>query len=312
MDKPKVVFMGTPAFALPALEALHNHAMPVIAVITQPDRPSGRGQKEIAPPVKHLAQKLGLPVLQPQKVKDPEFLDTLGPMEPDLIVVAAFGQILPKTIIDLPSLGCLNIHPSVLPRYRGAAPLNWTLIRGDQLTGVTIMLMDEGMDSGDILMQQETPVGPDETYGELHDRLARLGAELLIQTIDEVVAGRAKRISQDPALVTFAPRLTRETSRIVWNAPASDIVNLIRGLSPAPAAWTRLDGKTLKIYRALFQPAPPDAEPGTVLAANREGIAVAGADAAVLLTDIQLEGKKRMPAADFLRGYPVQEGDRLE
>ncbi len=312
MDKPSIVFMGTPAFALPALEALQKHDFPVLAVVTQPDRPAGRGQKEIAPPVKHLAQTFHIPVWQPHKVKDPDFLETLSQKNPDMIVVAAFGQILPKSIIDLPRLGCLNIHPSLLPRYRGAAPLHWTIIRGDEQTGVTIMLMDEGMDSGDILSQEKTSVGADETYGDLHDRLAHLGATLLIKTLDDIGAGKVKRCRQDPSLVTLAPRLTREITQISWDRPASDIVNLIRGLSPTPAAYSLLAGKTLKIYRAAAKATAKEALPGTVVRTDGKGITVAASQGEVLLTDIQLEGKKRMPAADFLRGFRLNEGTRLE
>ena len=216
MSKPRIIFMGTPAFALPALELLHTRQYPIITVVTQPDRPQGRGQKEVAPPVKVLAQRLGLPVLQPQKVKDSSFLEIFSGLNPDMVVVAAFGQILPKAIIDFPRLGCLNIHPSLLPKYRGAAPLNWSIIRGETKTGVTIMLMDEGMDSGDILLQQESPLGADETVGQLHDRLAIEGANLLVKTIENICDGTSVRKAQDASLVTFAPRLTKETGRINW------------------------------------------------------------------------------------------------
>ena len=230
MAKPSILFMGTPAFALPTLELLHSSSYPVIGVVTQPDRPAGRGQKEIAPPVKILAQKLGLLVFQPQKVKDQSFLDIFYQLNPEMVVVAAFGQLLPKTIIEFPKLGCLNIHPSLLPKYRGAAPLNWSIIRGETKTGVTIMLMDEGMDSGDVLLQQETPLSATETYGQLHDRLANMGANLLITAIQQVIAGTALRKPQDFSAVTFAPRLTKETGRIIWQQSCADIVNLIRGL----------------------------------------------------------------------------------
>lgn len=306
MTKPRILFMGTPAFALPALDELHRLAYPIIAVVTQPDRPSGRGQKEIATPVKNIALQLGLPVFQPEKVKEPHFLETLRELNPDMIVVAAFGQILPKAIIDLPRLGCLNIHPSLLPKYRGAAPLNWSIIRGETQTGVTIMLMDEGMDSGDILMQEPTQIKAIETYGELHDRLANLGAALLTKTIDQVVAGTAERHKQNPALVTFAPRLTKETGRISWQDTSNNIVNLIRGLSPTPAAYTFLDGQVLKVYSAetttghVYQP------PGTVGLASASGLPVAASDGYIMLKDVQLAGKKRMPVGDFLRGYRIK------
>lgn len=311
MTKPRIIFMGTPDFALPALEMLNNSQYPIVAVVTQPDRPAGRGQKEIAPPVKRLALELGLGVLQPVKVKDPSFLEAFRQLHPDMVVVAAFGQILPKAIIDFPMLGCVNIHPSLLPKYRGAAPLNWSIIRGETKTGVTIMLMDEGMDSGDILLQEETPLGPEETFGQLHDRLARLGAGLLLKTIDQVISGSVRRQAQDAANVTYAPRLTKETGRINWNSNTRSIVNLIRGLCPAPAAYTSLDGQTLKIFSAEALPAEILQPSGTISSPVSSGLPVAAADGYVILKDVQLAGKKRMPIGDFLRGYRITPGSIL-
>ena len=311
INKPSILFMGTPDFALPALEILHNNNYEISAVVTQPDRPAGRGQKEIAPPVKLLAQKLGLPVLQPPKVKDQGFLETLYSLNPAMIVVAAFGQILPKIIIDFPKMGCLNIHPSLLPKYRGAAPLNWSIIRGETKTGVTIMMMDEGMDSGDILIQEETPLESTKTYGELHDRLANLGAKLLIKTIEQVVAGTAQRQKQDESRITFAPRLTRETGKINWQNTICHIVNLIRGLSPTPAAYSSLDGQALKIFTAEGQPGIVDMPPGTIAPSCPAGLPVAAADGYVILKDVQLAGKKRMHIHDFLHGYRIKDGSKL-
>jgi len=306
MTRPRILFMGTPAFALPALDALHSHSYPIVGVVTQPDRPSGRGQKEIAPPVKSLALKLGLPVLQPEKVKDQRFLEILHVLNPDMIVVAAFGQILPKAIIDSPRLGCLNIHPSLLPKYRGAAPLNWSIMRGETQTGVTIMLMDEGMDSGDILLQEPTEIRTMETFGELHDRLADLGAAMLLKAVEQVVSGTAERRKQDPSLVTFAPRLTKETGRINWHDPVHQIVDLIRGLCPTPAAYTLLDGQTLKIYLAEARMGNVDLPAGAVGRASADGLPVAASDGYVLVKEVQLAGKKRMPVGDFLRGYRIE------
>lgn len=305
MSHPRILFMGTPTFALPALEKLYDHNYPIIGVVTQPDRPHGRGQKEIPPPVKVLAQKLGLPVFQPEKVKNPEFLEILYKLNPEMIVVAAYGQILPKTIIDFPSMKCLNIHPSLLPRYRGAAPINWSIIRGETITGVTIMLMDEGMDSGDILLQQEMEIKLTETYGELHDRLADLGADLLTEAIDRMAAGTASPKPQEASEVTFAPRLTKELGRINWNCAASDIVNLIRGLSPTPAAYTYLSGLVLKIFAAEAAKDNLKDIPGKIGARTDRGLAVAAADGYVFLKEIQLAGKKRMAIGDFLRGYRI-------
>jgi len=303
MAKPRILFMGTPVFALPALEMIHSSNYPVIGVVTQPDRPAGRGQKEVAPPVKILAQKLGLPVFQPQKVKDQSFLDIFYQLNPEMVVVAAFGQILPKDIIEFPKLGCLNIHPSLLPKYRGATPLNWSIIRGETKTGVTIMLMDEGMDSGDILLQQETPLRATETYGQLHDRLAHMGANLLITAIQQVIVGTALRQPQDFSAVTFAPRLTKETGRIIWQQSCTDIVNLIRGLCPAPAAYTFLEGQALKIFTAEPKPGKPKEIPGTIGADTSCGLSVATIDGYVILKEVQLAGKKRMMIDEFLRGY---------
>ncbi|MFA5323067.1 MAG: methionyl-tRNA formyltransferase [Smithella sp.] len=306
MVKPRILFMGTPAFALPALQILHEQQYPIVGVVSQPDRPQGRGLKEVAPPVKILAQEFGLPVYQPQKVKDPSFMELLEMLKPEMIVVAAFGQILPKAVIEYPTLNCLNIHPSLLPKYRGAAPLNWQIINGETKTGVTIMLMDEGMDSGDILLQEETELGTAETYGDLHERLAQLGARLLIKTIEQVADGTANRKQQDSTGVTFAPRLTKETGKIKWSDKVSDIVNLIRGLNPSPSAYTSLDGLSLKIFTAIANPGKVDEQPGTIGIANAEGLSVAASDGYVILKDIQLAGKKRMLIADFLRGYRLK------
>jgi methionyl-tRNA formyltransferase len=312
MAKPSILFMGTPAFALPALRLLRERNYPIVGVVSQPDRPKGRGLKEVAPPVKILAQEFGLPVFQPDKVKDPSFIELLQNLKPEMIVVAAFGQILPKAVIDYPPLKCLNIHPSLLPKYRGAAPLIWQIIRGETKTGVTIMVMDEGMDSGDILLQEETDLGVAETYGELHDRLAQLGAALFIKSIEQLADGTAKRISQDASTATFAPRLKKETGKIDWNNKSTDIVNLIRGLSPSPAAHTSLDGLPMKIYTAIAEPGKVNQPPGTIDETSVAGLPVATSDGYVILKDVQLAGKKRMLVSDFLRGHHLKTGTILE
>jgi methionyl-tRNA formyltransferase len=303
MTKPRILYMGTPAFALPALTELHRQNYPLLGVVTQPDRPAGRGQKEIAPPVKILAQKLGLPVFQPDKVRVASFLKIYQELNPEMVVVAAFGQILPKAILDLPKFKCLNIHPSLLPKYRGAAPINWAIIRGEKKTGVTIMLMDEGMDSGDILLQRETDIGSTENYGQLHDRLALMGTDLLIEAIDKMAAGKALPRQQDASLTTFAPRLKKETGEIDWKADVSKIVNLIRGLSPIPAAYTFLAGQQLKIYEAGATQIQVTDAPGTIGEVNTDGLPVAAGNGYVLLKEVQLAGKKRMAIRDFLRGF---------
>ena len=303
MTSPRILFMGTPFFALPALEILHSQHYPLIGVVTQPDRPQGRGQRKIALPVKILAQKLGLQIFQAENIKDQSFIELVRKLNPEMIVVAAFGKILPKAIIDLPSLGCLNIHPSLLPKYRGAAPINWAIIRGETKTGITIMLMDEGMDSGDILMQEETSISEQEAFGQLQNRMATQGALLLIKTIKQVIAGTIQRIPQNISEVSFAPRLNRETGHIKWQDNVLDIYNLIRGLNPSPAAYTLLDGQLLKIFAAKPKPGKVAKPPGKIGEQTPEGLAVAAADGYLILKEVQLAGKKKMPANEFFRGY---------
>jgi methionyl-tRNA formyltransferase len=303
MNKPGILFIGTPSFAIPALDILHTRNYPLIGVVTQPDRSQGRGQKKIAPPVKTFAQKLGLPIFQPENINEQSFIDLFKKLNPKMVVVAAFGKILPKVIIDFPPLGCLNIHPSLLPKYRGAAPINWAIINGETKTGVTIIHMDEGMDSGNIILQNETVISANENYGQLHDRLATQGAVLLIAAIEQMLAGNLTDRAQNLSLVTFAPRLTKETGRINWHADISDIVNLIRGLSPIPAAYTILEGQLLKIYAAEPKPGKGDNIPGTIGIITTEGIPIAAKNGYVLLKELQLAGKKKMPASAFLRGY---------
>jgi methionyl-tRNA formyltransferase len=312
MSKPRILFMGTPSFAVPALEGLVKGGWPVISVVTQPDRPQGRGRTLAPPPVKVIAEGLSLPVLQPEKVRHPDFLETFRKLAPDLVVVAAFGQILPGEIIHGPREGCINIHPSLLPKYRGAAPINWALIRGEEITGVTIMRMDEGVDSGDILLQEETPIGPEETFGELHDRLAIMGADLLRMALAMLLSGTLLPRPQDHSLATAAPRIGREECRIDWNRDACQIVSLIRGLSPVPCACTFLDGKQIKIFAAAAETAPVTEAPGTVVGETAGVLRVAAGKGYVLLKEVQLEGKKRMAVRDFLRGCPVAPGRILD
>ena len=311
MSKPRIIFMGTPEFAVPSLEILVQHPYQIIGVVTQPDRPKGRGKQWAPPPVKMFAEQHHLTILQPERVKDQEFMDAFRKLAPDLVAVAAFGQLLPKGILDLPPLGCINVHPSLLPKYRGAAPLNWTIIQGETRTGVTIMRMDEGMDSGDILLQEATPIGPEETVGELHDRLAKTGAELLLKTIQMIEDGTVRRTPQDHAAATFAPRLKKEDGIIDWQRNADEIVHLILGLSPSPCAYSILQGRTLKIFTATARKSPIGQMPGTVLAVTPEGLPVAAGEGVVFLREVQAEGKKRMPVQDFLRGVRLRSGERL-
>lgn len=312
MPKPRLLFMGTPEFAVPALKELVRSGYPVIGVVTQPDRPRGRGRRETAPPpVKIAAEGLGLKVFQPARAGDAAFLETFRALAPELVVVAAFGQILPEEILYGPRLGCINIHPSLLPKYRGAAPINWALIRGEQKTGVTIMRMDDGVDTGDILLQEETPILPEENYGILHDRLANMGSELLLIALAMLQTGTFQPRRQDGSLATYAPRLTKEDGLIRWDAGAQDIVCLIRGLSPLPCAYTFLAGRKLKILAAAAEGAAAAGKPGTAAGETAAGLRVAARDGYVLLKEVQLEGRNRLSCGEFLRGCRIAPGQVL-
>ncbi|MCE5265659.1 MAG: methionyl-tRNA formyltransferase [Deltaproteobacteria bacterium] len=311
MFKPSILFMGTPDFAVPALEGLVKGGWPVKVVVTQPDRPQGRGRTLAPPPVKVAAEKLGLTVLQPEKVRHPEFLQTFRELAPNMVVVAAFGQILPGEIIHGPRYGCINIHPSLLPKYRGAAPINRAIMAGEEKTGVTIMQMDEGVDSGPILLQEETPIGPEENFGELHDRLALMGAEMLRMAMAMWISGTLLPRPQDHSLATAAPRISREECRIDWSWDCRRIVWLIRGLSPVPGAFTSLGGKQLRIYAATAEPGAVAEGPGTIAGEASGTLRVAAGGGCVLLKEVQAEGKKRMAVRDFLRGYRIAPGQRL-
>ncbi len=305
--------MGTPAFAIPSLKILIEHDYPVLGVVTQPDRPRGRGRKLVAPPVKDYAATANIPVYQPDRVRDETFLEIFRDISPAMVVLVAFGQILPREIIEFPPLGCVNVHPSMLPKYRGAAPMNWAIIRGEEKTGVTIMRIDEGMDSGDILLQEETAIDAAETFDKMHDRLSEMGAQLLLRAVKGIAAGTITRTPQDSSLVTMAPKITRETSRIDWKAPAREIVNLIRGLSSTPGAYALFKGKKLKIFAASWKESLTTGIPGELSALKKEEkIRVTAKDGYVYIEELQLEGKKRMKAGDFLRGYRVYPEDLLE
>ncbi len=311
MIKPRILFMGTPEFALPALSLLVKGKYPLVGVVTQPDRPQGRGRAWLPSPVKVMALAHQLPIVQPERIRDDGFLETFRSLAPDLVVLAAYGQWLPREIIDQPELGCLNIHPSLLPKYRGSAPINWPIINGEKVTGITIMQMTEELDAGDIILQEETPIGVNETFDQMHDRLAHRGAELLIRAIGMTVSGTVHRVPQDGAAVTYAPRLKKEDRLLRWGQDVSPIVNLIRGLSSAPGAFTFLDGKKLKILRARAEITDTGVAPGTMVSQKGTGLKVAAGNGWVHLLDLQMENKKRMPAEDFLRGYQVQAGTFL-
>ncbi|HTG80693.1 MAG TPA: methionyl-tRNA formyltransferase [Geobacteraceae bacterium] len=309
MAKLRLVFMGTPEFACPTLQTLIERGEEILAVVTQPDRPKGRGQQLAPPPVKVLAERHGITVLQPVKVRAPEFIDMMKGLAPDLIVVIAFGQILPKALLEIPRYGCINVHASLLPRYRGAAPINWCIINGETETGVTTMQMDVGLDTGDMLVKKRTAIDPEEDSRALHDRLAMLGAKTLAETLDLLVADKLVPEKQDDALSCYAPMLKKEHGLLDWSTGAQEIKNLVRGVTPWPGAFSYLDGKAVKVFRVDV--ADGSGTPGTILRAGREGIDVACGRGSVLVKELQLEGRKRLAAAEFLAGYKIEPGTVL-
>ena len=304
----RIVFMGTPDFAVPCLRALLDGGYDVAGAFTQPDKPKGRGHRVQPPPVKELAEARGVPVFQPPTLKDGTALEILRRLSPDLIVVAAYGKILPRAVLELPRYGCINVHASLLPKYRGAGPIQWCVLNGESVTGVTTMQMAEGLDTGDMLLRQETPIGPDETASELHDRLAEIGAGVLLQTLERLKAGTLAPQPQDDAQASYAPMLTRQLSPIDFTRPARQVHDQIRGLAEWPCAETALDGKRLKVYRSALEPGR-SGKPGEVLPDG--GLLVACGEGAVRLCEVQLEGAKRMDSAAFLRGHPVAPGTVL-
>ena len=304
----RIVFMGTPDFAVPSLQALIDAEHEVCAAYTQPDKPQGRKQVLTPPPVKVLAQQYGIPVYQPATLKDAAEQERLRALAPEAIIVAAYGKLLPKAVLDIPPRGCINVHGSLLPRWRGAAPIQWAVIAGDKTAGVTTMRMAEGLDTGDMLLKYETPIGARETAGELFDRLAQAGAELLVETLDRLDA--ITPVPQEDSQSCYAHMLNKEMAVIDWAKPAHEIDCLVRGLSPWPVALTTLDGARLKVYAA--QPVAGAGRPGEVLESDpKKGFVIAcGADA-LRLDEVQLVGGKRMKSADFLRGHAVPRGTIL-
>lgn len=309
----RIVFMGTPDFAVGSLQALcESGKHEILAVVTQPDRPKGRGNKLLQTPVKEYALEQGLTVYQPQKVKTPEFVELLHELQPKLIVVAAFGQFLSKEILELPKYGCINVHASLLPKYRGAAPIQYAIIKGEKESGVTIMQMDIGMDTGAMLDKVVVPIEENTTMGELHDALREQGAALLLQVIDKIAAGTAAAEPQDDAQATYATLLDRSMEHIDWSKTAQEVHNLIRGFNPAPSTFTKLpNGKSLKIWGSKMTDKSSAAAAGTVIATGKHSFFVACGEGVLEITEVQPESKKRMPAQVFLNGRGVQEGDLL-
>ncbi len=307
----RIVFMGTPDFAVPSLQTLLDSHHHVVGVVTQPDKKKGRGKKLAPPPVKVVAQLADIPVLQPTKIRTDEFYATLRDYRPDLIIVAAYGRILPAEILNLPPLGCINVHGSLLPRHRGAAPIQWAIIEGDKRTGITIMQMDEGMDTGDILFGASIDIEENETAGSLFDRLAQLGATTLRTALAKLEKGELTPTKQDESQAGKAPPLQKEMGCIDWTLPAERLDCLIRGLDPWPCAYTFLHGKRYRIFSPRVVHKEEDEPGGTILAADRNGILVATGDKALLLEELQPEGKKRLTAASFLCGHSVERGSRF-
>jgi methionyl-tRNA formyltransferase len=311
VDKLKIAFFGTPEFAVPSLQELIVRGEDIAAVVTQPDRPVGRGQQVKLSPVKELALKNNLPVLQPERVRRPEFLEAFRQIKPDLAVVVAFGQIFSQALLDIPPHGFINVHSSLLPAYRGAAPINRAIINGETETGATIMQLDAGMDTGAILLQDRLAIAPDETAQGLHDRLARLGARLLGQSLDLLRRGLWQPMAQDNTRATYAAVMKKEDGHIDWARDARSLVNQVRGMTPWPGCFSCMDGKILKIHRAAAIEKNHGLQPGTVMAADADGIEVAAGSGCLLLQEVQLEGKKRMEARDFLKGCRLAAGSRL-
>jgi len=307
----RAIFMGTPDFGVPTLKALVEAGHDVPAVVTQPDRPRGRGKKETPTPVKETAQAFKIPVFQPSRVKDPDFIDLLQGFSPEVIVVVAFGRIMPPDILFLPKYGCINVHASLLPKYRGAAPIHWAVINGEKETGITTMYMDEGLDTGDMILREALPIHGEDTMGAIHDRLTVLGARLLVETLHLIGQGQAPRVPQ-VGFSSYAPMLKTGDELIRWDRQARDIFNHIRGMNPWPGARTTLSGRVLKIWRAA---APEEGgaavEPGRVISGGRDGIVVGTGDGRLRITELQLQGAKRLQAVEFLRGTPVPEGTLL-
>jgi methionyl-tRNA formyltransferase len=314
----KVIFMGTPDFSVPTLEALVHSEHEVIAVVTQPDKPKGRGKEIQMPPVKETALKYGIPVLQPVRAREESFIQQIRDLNPDVCVVIAFGQILTKEFLDIPRYGCVNIHASLLPKYRGASPIQWSVINGDAETGITTMLMNEGMDTGDMLEKLTVTLDPKETGGSLFDRLSTMGGDLILSALAKLEAGTITRTPQDHSQATYVKKIPKTLGDINWTQPAAQIERLIRGLNPWPSAYTHLNGKMLKLWEADVLPDPSDTPSpvsdalcGTVLFADASGLQIQTGNGILNVTSLQLEGKKRMDIGSFLRGYSIPVGTKL-
>ena len=307
----RVIFMGTPDFSVGTLEALIRAGHQVVLAVTQPDKPKGRGGKMQFPPVKETAMEHGIPVFQPRKVREPENIEELRKYQADVIVVVAFGQILPREILELTPYGCINVHASLLPSYRGAAPIQWAVINGEAVSGVTTMQMDEGLDTGDMLLKTEVPLEPEETGGSLHDKLATAGASLCVRTLKALEEGTVTPKKQGESPTAYASMLKKEMGEIRWEESAISIERLIRGLNPWPSAYTGWQDKTMKIWEAEVLEEDSGQEPGTVVRVDKDGFLVQTGKGLLKVTALQIPGKKRMEADAFLRGYSMEPGEKL-
>ncbi|MBE5948056.1 MAG: methionyl-tRNA formyltransferase [Lachnospiraceae bacterium] len=315
----RVIFMGTPDFSVPTLRTLAESDNEVIAVYTQPDKPKGRGHAMQFTPVKECALEYNIPVYQPNRVRDVMCIEEIREMAPDVIIVVAYGQILPKELLEIPTYGCINVHASLLPKYRGAAPIQWTVIDGEEFTGVTAMQMDVGLDTGDMLEKIIVPIEKDETGGSLHDKLSVLGGDIILNVFEKIKNGTLTREKQDDEVATYCGKLDKTMGLLDFSKPALQLERLIRGLNPWPCAYTSLDGKNLKLWKAYvvgFDELQDvehidDSEYGTILKVTKNAIMVKAMDGMLSITELQLEGKKRMDAADFIRGYQALEGKVL-
>ena len=313
----RAVYMGTPEIAAVILKSVLASEHEVLAVVTQPDKPKGRGHEMAFPPVKEVALEAGIPVLQPQRARDEAFLEEIKALNPDIILVAAYGKLLPKVLLDMPKFGCINVHASLLPKYRGAAPIQWAVINGDEKSGVTIMHMAETLDTGDMIMAQEVLLDKEETAVSLHDKLAEIGGPLLISAMNALETGRAPRMKQNEEEATHVTMLDKNMGNMDFRKPAVVLERLIRGLNPWPTAYTKLDGKMLKLWKAEVTSADglsreeKQAEPGTVLRVEKESIGVLTGDGILWVKELQLEGKRKMTCEEFLRGFKLEPGTVL-
>ena len=313
----RVVFMGTPEIAATVLKSVLDSRHEVIAVVTQTDKPKGRGHEMAFPPVKEVAIEAGIPVLQPQRARDEAFIEELKTYNPDIILVVAYGKILPKAILDMPKFGCINVHASLLPKYRGASPIQWAVLNGDEKSGVTIMHMAEGVDTGDIIMTDEVVLEADETAGSLHDKLAEMGGPLLLAAMDALETGRAPRIRQNEEEATHVSMLDKTMGNLDFSKDAVQLERFIRGLNPWPTAYTKLDGKMLKLWKAEVVPAAEfskevrENEPGTIVAIGKDSFDVLTGDGVLRIKELQLEGKRKMTTEEFLRGFSLATGTVL-